>query len=175
MEPARPILPNEELSQTIYIDQDSNKYPLHLNSTGGIINFTLEYNTNNYKKKISLKEIKDKESIAIFSSFKPKDFMAYLKTLSEIKKISLVKTDNIINIKFELEVMFKKHEIEIELISKDKNIELIEKEIKELKEENIELIINNNKIKEENKELKEKNRKFRNRNKRNKKNIKSRF
>ena len=36
--------------------------------------------------------------------------------------------------------MFKKHEIEIELISKDKNIEVIEKE---LKEENNELKINN--------------------------------
>ena len=71
-----------------------------------------------------------------------------------MKKISLVKIDNIINIKFELELMFKKHEIEIELISKDKNIELIEKEIKELKEENKELKINNDKIKEENKELK---------------------
>jgi hypothetical protein len=154
MEPAQPILANQEITQTIYIVQDSYKYPLHLNSTGDIINFILEYNTNNYKKTISLKEIKDKESEAILSSFKPRDFMDYLKTLSEMKKISLVKTDNIINIKFELEIMFKKHEIEIELISKDKNIELIEKEIKELKEENKELKINNNKIQEENKELK---------------------
>ena len=43
--------------------------------------------------------------------------------------------------------MFKKHEIEIELISKDKNLELIEKELNELK-------INYNKINEENKDLK---------------------
>ena len=48
--------------------------------------------------------------------------MAYLKKLSKMKKISLVKTDNIINIKFGLEIMFKKHEIQIELINKDKNI-----------------------------------------------------
>ena len=73
--------------------------------------------------------------------------MAYLKTLSEMKKISLNKIDNTMILKFELEIMFKKHEIEIELINKDKNMELIEKEIKELKEENKEL-------KEENKELK---------------------
>ena len=66
--------------------------------------------------------------------------MAYLKTLSEMKKISLNKIDNtIIILKFELEIMFKKHEIEIELINKDKNMELIEKEMKELKEENKEL------------------------------------
>ncbi len=54
MEPARPILPYEVISQTIYIDQDSNKYPLYLNSTGDEINFTIEYNTNNYKKTILL-------------------------------------------------------------------------------------------------------------------------
>ena len=56
-----------------------------------------------------------------------------------MKKLSLIKRDNFIIIIFELEVMFKKHEIEIELISKDKNIESIEKELKELKEENKEL------------------------------------
>ena len=99
MEPARPILPYEVISQTIYIDQDSNKYPLHLNSIGDMINFTLEYNTNNYKKTIRLKEIKDKESISIFSSYKSKDFMAYLKKLSKMKKISLIKIDNIIKLK----------------------------------------------------------------------------
>ena len=64
-----------------------------------------------------------------------------------MKKVSLLKKDNVININFELEIMFQKHEIEIELISKDKNIELIEKELNELK-------INYNKINEENKELK---------------------
>ena len=139
MELAKPILENQEISQTIYIDQNSYKYPLHLNSKGDIINFTLEYNTNNYKKEIPLKEIKDKESVAILTSFNPKDFMAYLKTLSEMKKISLIKIDNTMILKFELEIMFKKHEIEIELINKEKNMELIEKEMKELKEENKEL------------------------------------
>ena len=99
MEPARPILPYEVISQTIYIDQDSNKYPLHLNSIGDIINFNLEYNKNNYKIKISLKEIKNKESISIFSSYKSKDFMAYLKKLSKMKKIFLIKIDNIIKLK----------------------------------------------------------------------------
>ena len=54
MEAAKPILANDEISQTIYINQDNNKYPLHLNSTGDIINFILEYNTNNYKKTILL-------------------------------------------------------------------------------------------------------------------------
>ena len=56
-----------------------------------------------------------------------------------MKKISLIKKDNIINLKFEFEAMFKKNEFEIELVSKDKNLELIEKELNELKEENKEL------------------------------------
>ena len=64
-----------------------------------------------------------------------------------MKRISLVKKDNVINLNFEIEIMFEKHEIEIELISKDKNLELIEKELNELK-------INYNKINEENKDLK---------------------
>ena len=54
-----------------------------------------------------------------------------------MKKISLFKKENSIIIKFEIEIMFKKHEIEIEL--KDKNSEIIEKELKQLKEENKEL------------------------------------
>ena len=44
-----------------------------------------------------------------------------------MEKISLVKKENTIYIKFELEMMFKKHEIEIEL--KDTYTELIEKEL----------------------------------------------
>jgi len=147
MEAPKPILTGQEISQTIFIEQNNEKYPLNLNSAGDIITFSLDYNSINYTKKISLKEIKDKESIAVFLQYTPKVFIDVLKKLSETKKLSLVKKDNVINLNFELEIMFQKHEIEIELISKDKNIELIEKELNELK-------INYNKINEENKELK---------------------
>ena len=147
MEAPKPILTDQEISQTIFIEQNNEKYPLNLNSAGDIISFSLDYNSINYSKKISLKEIKDKESIAVFLQYTPKVFIDVLKKLSETKKVSLVKKDNVININIELEIMFQKHEIEIELISKDKNIELIEKELNELK-------INYNKIIEENKELK---------------------
>ena len=84
-----------------------------------------------------LKDIKDKESRAIFISYSPKDFIQFLKKLSEMKKISVIRKDNSVIIKFEFEAMFMKHEIEIELRSKDNNLELLEKEVKELKEENI--------------------------------------
>ena len=130
-----PTPKSEEISETITIEQHSAKYTLHLNSIGNIITFSLDYNSNNYTKKIHLKEIKDSESRAIFNSYSSKDFFEFLKKLAEMKKIDLIKQDNMIDIKFELEVMFKKHEINIELVSKDQNLEMIEKELKELKEE----------------------------------------
>ena len=134
-----PTPSNEEISETITIEQNDSKYTLRLNSVGDIITFSLDYNSSNYAKKLPLKEIKDSEDKAMFLSFGPRDFFRFLKKLSEMKKIELIKKDNNINIKFELEVMFEKHEINIELASKDQNLEMIEKELKELKEENKEL------------------------------------
>ena len=139
MQAPTPVSADQQISETISIEKDSSNYPLHLESEGDKISFNLEYNSTNYKKKIPLKEIKDQESTSIFLSFKPKDFIEYLKKLSEMKKITLIKKDSIISLKFELELMFKKHEIEIELASSDKNYEQIEKELNELKEENKEL------------------------------------
>ena len=133
MEAPTPSSEDKQISETITIDQDNIRYILHLNSIGNTITFSLEYNSNNYSKKIPLKDIKDKESRAIFISYSPKDFIQFLKKLSEMKKISVIRKDNAIMIKFEFEAMFMKHEIEIELGSKDQNIELLEKEVKELK------------------------------------------
>ena len=133
MEAPTPSSEDKQISETITIDQDNIRYILHLNSIGNTITFSLEYNSNNYSKKMPLKDIKDKESRAIFNSYSSQDFFEYLKTLSEMKKISVIRKDNAILVKFELEIMFKKHEIEIELRSKDNNLELLEKEVKELK------------------------------------------
>ena len=131
MEAPKPILSDQEISETIVIEQNNTKYSLNLKALGDLITFFLDYNSSNYTKKISIKDIKDKESFAVFLQYSPKDFIEFLKKLSETKKVSLIKKDNVININFELEIMFQKHEIEIELISKDKNIELIEKELNE--------------------------------------------
>ena len=134
-----PTPKSEEISETITIEQHSAKYTLHLNSIGNIITFSLDYNSNNYTKKIPLKEIKDSESKAIFLSFSAKDFFEFLKKSAEMKKIDLIKKDNMVDIKLEFEAMLEKHEVNIELVSKDQNLEMIEKELKELKEENKEL------------------------------------
>ena len=134
-----PTPSNEEISETITIEQNGSKYTLRLNSVGDIITFSLDYNSSNYTKKSSLKEIKDQEARAIFISYQPKDFFKFLKKSAEMKKIELIKKDNKVVIKLEFEAMFEKHEINIELASKDQNMEMIEKELKELKEENKEL------------------------------------
>ena len=62
-----PTPKSEEISETIIIEHHSDKYTLNLNSIGDIITFSLDYNSNNYTKKITLKEIKDTESNPIFS------------------------------------------------------------------------------------------------------------
>ena len=142
-----PTPKSEEISETITIEQHSAKYTLHLNSIGNIITFSLDYNSNNYTKKIPLKEIKDQESRAIFNSYSSKDFFKFLKKSAEMKKLDLIKKDNSIDIKLEFEAMLEKHEVNIELVSKDQNLEMIEKELKELK-------VNYDKIIIENKELK---------------------
>ena len=134
-----PTPKSEEISETITIEQHSAKYTLHLNSIGDIITFSLDYNSNNYTKKIPLKEIKDQESRAIFNSYSSKDFFKFLKKSAEMKKLDLIKKDNMVDIKLEFEAMLEKHEVNIELVSKDQNLEMIEKELKELKEENKEL------------------------------------
>ena len=134
-----PTPSNEEISETIIIEQNGSKYTLRLNSVGDIITFSLDYNSSNYAKKLPLKEIKDQEARAIFISYQPKDFFKFLKKSAEMKKIELIKKNNKVVIKLEFEAMFEKHEINIELVSKDQNMEMIEKELKELKEENKEL------------------------------------
>ena len=138
---------NQEISETLTIEQDNAHYTLHLNSIGDIISFNLDYNFNNYTNKIPLKEIKDKNSYAIFATMSVNDFIPALKKLSENKKLSLIKKDNNIIIKIEAEIMFINHVVEIELINKIQNLEKIEKELNELK-------TNYSTLKQENVELK---------------------
>lgn len=128
---------NQEICENILIEKDSAKYILHLSYIGEIISFKLEYDSNYYVKKIPLKEIKDNESKAVFSSFPCKEFITFLKQLSDMKKVSLIKNDKNIIIKFEAPILLKVHIIEIELLNKEQY--QLDNEFKKLKQENIEL------------------------------------
>ena len=96
MEPPTAMDANQEISQTIYIEQNNTLYPLEIDSEGDIITFSLDYNSINYTKKIALKEIKDKESKAIFLQYQPEVFLKYLRRISEMNQISLIKKEIIL-------------------------------------------------------------------------------
>ena len=137
MEAPIPMAMNQERSENIVIEQDSDKYILHLSSAGDTISFNLEHNSNYYVKKMPLKEIKDKESKAIFVSYTCKDVIDFLKSISDMKKISIIKNDKNIIIKFEAPILLKVHIIEIELLNMHQYE--LDNELKKLKQENIEL------------------------------------
>ena len=141
----------KEQTETITIDQNNIKYSLHITSVGETLAFLLTFSSEHKNKifvrKLALKEIKDSEGNPIFSLHSCQEFIAYLKALSEMKKISLAIQENIVFINFSVEIMFKKHLIEIELFSEDKNFDSIGKEpyrelslnYQILKQENFEL------------------------------------
>ena len=139
MKEPEPTQANQEISETITIEQDNEKYILCLNYIGDTIFFNLDYNNEHYIKKLSLKEIKDKDSNAIFANISCKDFINFLKKLSEMNKIAFIKKVSNIIINFEAEFMFIKHIVEIELMNNKQNLEMMENQLKELKQENSEL------------------------------------
>ena len=113
----------KELTETITIEQNNIKYSLHITSVGEtltfLITFLSEHKNKIFVRKLALKEIKDSESNPIFSLYSCQEFIAYLKALSQTKKISLAIQENIVFINFSVEFMLKKHLIEIELFPED--------------------------------------------------------
>ena len=144
----------KEQTETITIDQNNIKYSLHITSVGEtltfLITFSSEHQNKIFVRKLALKEIKDSESNPIFSLITCQEFIAYLKSLSEMKQISLSIQENIVFINFSVEFVFKKHLIEIELFPEDKNFDSIGKELYR------ELSLNYQILKQENLELKNK-------------------
>ena len=142
----------KELTETITIEQNNIKYSLHITSVGEtltfLITFLSEHKNKIFVRKLALKEIKDSESNSIFSLITCQEFIAYLKALSQTKKISLAIKENIVFINFSVEFMLKKHLIEIELFPEDKNFDSIGKELYR------ELSLNYQILKQENAELK---------------------
>ena len=89
----------KELTETITIEQNNIKYSLHITSVGEtltfLITFSSEHKNKIFARKLALKEIKDSESNPIFSLYSCQEFIAYLKALSQTKKISLAIQENI--------------------------------------------------------------------------------
>ena len=119
----------KEISETISIEQNNTKYSLHITSIGETLTFLITFSEDLKNKvfvrKLALKEIKDSESHQIFMPYSCKEFIDYLKTLSEMKKITLTIKEKIVFINLTVEFILKKHLIEIELFPDDNNFEAI--------------------------------------------------
>ena len=153
----------EKIKESIKIEQENKKYLLEVKIISEMMTLTLsnieEFEYFSYERKFTLKEIK--EIHQVFMGLNScKEFLEFLKGLSEIKKLSIKQKENKLNIEFEIEYLLKKKTIEIELFPEKIQFELVIKElcneIKEIKEK----IKNDNKTElinslgNENKELK---------------------
>ena len=153
----------EDITEFLEIEQESKKYLLVIKIKNELMILDLseeeEPGNNFYSKKLTLKELKEKEENKIFSLLNScKEFADYLKTLSERKKIAINKMDNKLSINFVAEYLLKSYPIEIDLFPKKNNFDLIDEGIlKEfgLMKEKIKYLENKNKeLEEEIKEIK---------------------
>lgn len=145
----------EDIQETISIEKDNIKYSLHITTEKETITFIISTNDKIFIRKMTLKELKDTESNPINLITSYKDLISYLKTLSEMKKLVLDIKPNMILIIFEIEFLFKKHKIEIELLPEGKNFDMIGKELyRELKNKINELENKNSELEKEIKEIK---------------------
>ena len=110
----------EEIKESIKIEQENKKYLLEVKIISEMMTLTLsnieEFEYFSYARKFTLKEIK--EIHQVFMGLNScKEFLEFLKGLSEIKKLSIKQKENKLNIEFEIEYLLKKKTIEIEIIS----------------------------------------------------------
>ena len=134
-------IPKDNL--TLIINQENQEYLLSVKIEGETMIFNISEREKigiSYMKRITWEEIKKKEPKQIFSVLSSfMEFIDYLKALSELNKIFIIKTDNKIAINFDVEYLLKKYNIEIDLYPEKINLEkLVDdlcKEISLIKEE----------------------------------------
>ena len=165
------ITPKEIISEFFEIKQDENNYKLNIQ----IINQDIILNLSDqselikeYENKLTLEELKRMHRI-----FLPlnscQEFVDYLKALIDNKKFAIKNNaGNRMLIELEVEYLFKKNIIKIDLFQKKINFELIAQDLykklssltenfKNLENNYQNLVKENNKIKEENKNIIEEN------------------
>ena len=136
------VTPKEVLS--LIINQENQQYLLTVKTEGETMIFNIveqeKIGSLTYMKKITLEEIKKKEPKQIFSVLSScMEFIDYLKALSDLKKIFIIKKDNKVSIKFDAEYLLKKYNVEIDLFPEKIDLESLVidlcKEIKLINEE----------------------------------------
>ena len=147
--------------EPIKIKQNEIEYNLNIKSKGDMITFSINIKNqllyDNYIRKMKFHNIKELHKA--FNSLKSyNNFYEYLKTLSDNEKLNIKKYNDKISLIIYLEVASKQENIEIDLfIGKqdlDFNMQIISKEINNLKKENEKLNKEINNLKKENEKLK---------------------
>ena len=147
--------------EPIKIKQNEIEYNLNIKSKGDMITFSINIKNqllyDNYIRKMRFHNIKELHKA--FNSLKSyNNFYEYLKTLSDNEKLNIKKYNDKISLIIYLEVASKQENIEIDLfIGKqdlDFNMQIISKEINNLKKENEKLKKEINNLKKENEKLK---------------------
>ena len=147
--------------EPIKIKQNEIEYNLNIKSKGDMITFSINIKNqllyDNYIRKMRFHNIKELHKA--FNSLKSyNNFYEYLKTLSDNEKLNIKKYNDKISLIIYLEVSSKQENIEIDLfIGKqdiDFNMQIISKEINNLKKENEKLKKEINNLKKENEKLK---------------------
>ena len=146
-----------DIIESINIEQNNQNFILTIKIIGEIILLTIsepeEINNITYSRKLTLNEIKNCHKwLQIINSCN--EFLDYLKSLSECKKLMIQKNEGKIFINFNVECLLKKEKVEIELFQNKLNLDslvlILSKEIKLLKEKNNIFIKENIDIKNEN-------------------------
>ena len=147
-----------ENGQCINIEHDNKNYSLITKINGEEMTFNIfdKEEGNKYLRKMTLKELKEnKENGQLFAGLKScKEFYDFLKTLSEEKKLSILKSEDKLTLNFIVEYLLKKHSVKIDLFSENKNYDYLEERIKNLENENKNLKNDIKHLKEEIKEIK---------------------
>ena len=147
--------------EPIKIKQNEIEYNLNIKSKGDMIIFSINIKNqllyDNYIRKMRFHNIKELHKS--FNSLKScTNFYEYLKTLSDNEKLNIKKYNDKISLIIYLEVASKQENIEIDLfIGKqdiDFNMQIISKEINNLKKEKEKLNKEINNLKKENEKLK---------------------
>jgi len=134
--------PNQNLSESLKIEQDKKIYVLNIKLTNDFITFNINKEdslpTLYFSKKMSLTDIKNIHK-AFYGLNSCNEFLDYIKVLLENKKLSIIEKDENISINLEIIYLFKTSNIEIvlnlEKINTDKAIMDIFKELSFIKEQ----------------------------------------
>ena len=126
------MTPKEIFSESFEIEQNENNYKLNIQIINQDIILNLSEKSElmkEYENKLTLEELKQMHRLFLALN-SCQEFVDYLKALIENKKIAIKNnTGNQIFIELEVEYLFKKNIIKIDLFQKKINFELIAQDL----------------------------------------------